>query len=64
MLTLLCKFIRYNLQQGMALISVLLFMVVFSLLSLCALENNVLELKMVQAQWHKTQMIAAGKQPH
>ncbi|MES2218480.1 MAG: hypothetical protein V4501_08705 [Pseudomonadota bacterium] len=46
----------------MALISVLLFMLVFALFSWCALENNLLEMKMNYAVWHKNQIIAAGKQ--
>jgi hypothetical protein len=48
--------------QGMALISVLLFMLIFTLLSLAAMENNLLEKKMNIASWRKMQMEATGKQ--
>jgi Tfp pilus assembly protein PilX len=49
-------------QQGMAMISVLLFLLMFSLLSLSAMESNILERKMYYASWRKLQMLSAGRQ--
>jgi Tfp pilus assembly protein PilX len=47
-------------QRGMALISVLLFLLIFSLLSLTAMENNILERKIHYASWRKLQMVSAA----
>jgi Tfp pilus assembly protein PilX len=49
-------------QKGMALISVLLFLLIFSLLSLTAIESNIVERKIYYANWRKQQMVTAGQQ--
>ena len=49
-------------QQGFALILVLIFLEIFSLLSITALQSNILAARMTHNQWHKNTLIYAANQ--
>lgn len=54
-------YVKYNLQRGIALLIVLLFLQIFALLGLYALENTVLAEKISRLHWHEQVTLATAE---